>query len=351
MSVRAEIENLHVELGGAEILHGVTLTVEPGEFLTLLGPSGSGKTTTLNAVAGFCTPSAGEIRLGGDVVNHVPPHRRGLGIVFQSYALFPHMTVGDNVRFPLRVRRVPKKDRTDATRRALALVQLGGMEGRTVGSLSGGQQQRVALARALVFEPGLLLLDEPLAALDKQLRDSMQVELKRIQSEIGVTTIAVTHDQTEALTMSDRIAILRAGHLEQIGAPQEVYERPATRFVAEFLGEANLVGVEAADTAGLDRGAGRTGTLVIRPEHCVLGGPGDEGAAGVVHNVSYQGTRHRIVVRVASSGVPPLIVSVPAEEQSPVRAGDNVTVRVVPGRGHVIADGADGGPATVSVAA
>jgi putative spermidine/putrescine transport system ATP-binding protein len=345
MSVRADIDKLTVELGGVDILHGISLGAAPGEFLTLLGPSGSGKTTTLNAIAGFVTAKSGEIRLDDRVVNDLPAHRRGLGIVFQSYALFPHMTVGENVCFGLRVRGVGKGDRTAAMRKALELVHLGGMESRSTRSLSGGQQQRVALARALVFEPGLLLLDEPLAALDKQLRDTMQIELKRIQSEIGVTTVAVTHDQTEALAMSDRIAILRGGHVEQVGAPEEVYTRPATRFVAEFLGEANLLPAAHAMAIGFagrdDERLSGSGTAVVRPEHCTLGGPEESGARGTVDGVSYQGVRNRVVVRVQGL---PLVVSVPTDENLPVRVGDNVTVRAMPGRLHVIAEDAPAAP-------
>jgi putative spermidine/putrescine transport system ATP-binding protein len=338
MSLGVSIEKLTVELGGTEILHGISLDVAPGEFVTLLGPSGSGKTTTLNAVAGFADPASGEIRLGGNVVNHLPPHRRGLGIVFQSYALFPHMTVGENVGFPLRVRGMGKGERSKAIATALELVQLGGLESRPVRSLSGGQQQRVALARALVFQPGLLLLDEPLAALDKQLRDSMQVELKRIQAEIGVTTIAVTHDQTEALTMSDRIAILREGRIEQVGAPREVYDRPTSGFVARFLGEANLIGTDQAAAFGMIERAGASagGTAVVRPEHCSLARPEAGGAPAIVENVSYQGPRQRVVVVL--EGLPPVhfVVSVPADKRIPVGAGDRVALQAESERVHVI---------------
>jgi ABC-type Fe3+/spermidine/putrescine transport system ATPase subunit len=223
--------------GETAAVREVSLAVGAGEFVTLLGPSGSGKTTTLMIVAGFVEPSAGDVRIGGRSVLGLPPHRRNLGVVFQSYALFPHMPVFDNVAFPLRMRRV---DRTETRRRvaaALDMVQLGALAERRIHQLSGGQQQRVALARALVFEPPVLLMDEPLGALDRKLREQMQLEIKRLQRALGLTAIYVTHDQEEALLLSDRVAIMHEGAIHQVGAPAEVYERPATAFVADFVGE------------------------------------------------------------------------------------------------------------------
>ncbi|HZO06627.1 MAG TPA: ABC transporter ATP-binding protein, partial [Solirubrobacterales bacterium] len=202
MSVELSLDDVRVELGGNEILCGVSIDIAPGEFLTLLGPSGSGKTTTLNVIAGLVPNRGGHVRFDGESVDKRPAHDRDIGLVFQSYALFPHMTVGDNVSFPLRTRKVPKPERGPIVERMLELVQLQGMGERKVSTLSGGQQQRIALARALSPSPSVLLLDEPMAALDKQLRETMQIELKRIHEEVGVTTVAVTHDQTEAMTMS-----------------------------------------------------------------------------------------------------------------------------------------------------
>src|ERR1700761_3833407 len=236
MSTELSLEDVRVHLGGKEILCGVSIDIQPGEFLTLLGPSGSGKTTTLNVIAGLIENTGGHVKFDGKPFDKRPAHDRDIGLVFQSYALFPHMTVGDNVSFPLRTRKVPKGERGPIVERMLELVQLPGTAGRKVSSLSGGQQQRIALARALA--------PAPRAALDKQLREVMQIELKRIHEEVGVTTVAVTHDQTEAMTMSDRVAIMRDGHLEQIDTPEGLYRRPATLFAARFLGETNLIPVE-----------------------------------------------------------------------------------------------------------
>jgi putative spermidine/putrescine transport system ATP-binding protein len=261
----------------------VTLDIAAGEFVSFLGPSGSGKTTTLLAVAGFVIPTAGSIMLGGEDITRLPPHRRNIGMVYQNYALFPHMSVAKNVAFPLRMRRVARADIARLVARALALVRLEGLEDRLPNQLSGGQQQRVALARALVFEPPLLLMDEPLGALDKKLRDELQVEIKRIQHTIRSTVIYVTHDQEEAMSMSDRIVVMRGGRVEQVGTPDELYERPRTRFVADFLGCSNFLEttVVAAGDPALLRTAGglaieasgmawaRAGercTVAIRPE-------------------------------------------------------------------------------------
>ena len=222
-------------------VRGIDLEVAAGEFLTLLGPSGSGKTTTLRLVAGLLQPASGTIELAGRDVTMIPPHRRDIGVVFQNYALFPHLTAGQNVAFPLEMRRVSRTDARELVEKAFSLVQLSGYEHRYPRQLSGGQQQRVALARALVFEPRLLLMDEPLGALDKKLRDQLQFEIKRIHQELGVTVLYVTHDQEEALVMSDRIAIFNDGKIAQIGSPQDIYRRPSSLFVADFIGEANVL--------------------------------------------------------------------------------------------------------------
>jgi putative spermidine/putrescine transport system ATP-binding protein len=233
--------------GRVRVVRDLDLEVRRGEFLTLLGPSGSGKTTTLMMLAGFEAVTTGAIEVEGRSVTHLPPHKRDIGMVFQNYALFPHMTVAENVAFPLQVRKVPAAEAKARVERALAMVRLGGFGDRRPAQLSGGQQQRVALARALVFEPRLVLLDEPLGALDRQLREQMQVELKRLHAELGVTMVYVTHDQSEALTMSDRVAVFSEGVVQQVAPAAELYEAPTTAFVAFFVGESNrLEGLVAA---------------------------------------------------------------------------------------------------------
>ena len=224
---------------------GIDLNMPPGEFFTMVGPSGCGKTTTLRMIAGFERPTSGRILLDGEDVAQTPPHRRNVNTVFQSYALFPHLNVADNVAFGLKYKKVTKAERAKAVAEALSLVQLTGFEKRKPGQLSGGQQQRVALARALVLRPRVLLLDEPLGALDARLRKDLQVELKTLQENLGITFVFVTHDQEEALTMSDRVAVMNGGRVEQSGPPQFIYEEPATLFVADFLGVSNLVPAEA----------------------------------------------------------------------------------------------------------
>jgi putative spermidine/putrescine transport system ATP-binding protein len=328
MSTNVRIEALTVHLSGTRILHDVGLEVPAGSFVTLLGPSGSGKTTTLNVLAGFAPASAGRVLLDDQPIDGLLAHRRDIGFVFQSYALFPHLTVEQNVEFALLARKVPRARRRELVAGALELVRLPGLGARPIGSLSGGQQQRIALARALVFGPSLLLLDEPLAALDKQLRETMQVELKRIQRETGTTTIAVTHDQGEALSMSDLVAIMNHGRIEQLGTPEEVYRRPATRFVAEFLGDANLLAVRSGRVELFDlpaRGAPE-GTTVIRPEDLVL----TEHAAAVqatVTSVLYQGSRLRLSATVAGHEHPLLVSAVPGELPETPRPGDRIGLR------------------------
>ena len=230
----------------------VTLRIAAGEMVALLGPSGCGKTTTLRMIAGLVHPSDGQILVGGERITALPVHRRNIGMLFQSYALFPHLSVGQNVAFGLEMRRIPRQEAARRVRTALDLVQLGGFADRMPSALSGGQQQRVALARALVIEPAVLLLDEPLGALDKSLREEMQVELRQLQRRLGITTVIVTHDQEEAMTLADRVVVMRGGRVEQIGTPQEVYHRPVSRFVAGFIGAANFL---------RGRITGRTGDL------------------------------------------------------------------------------------------
>lgn len=223
------------------VVKDLNLTLPKGEFLTMLGPSGSGKTTCLMMLAGFETATHGDIRLDGTSINHIPPHKRGIGMVFQNYALFPHMTIAENLSFPLEVRGLGKSEREQKVMRALDMVEMGAFGGRRPAQLSGGQQQRIALARALVFEPELVLMDEPLGALDKQLREKMQFEITRLAHNLGITTVYVTHDQTEALTMSDRVAVFNDGRIQQLAPPTELYEAPVNSFVAQFIGENNTL--------------------------------------------------------------------------------------------------------------
>jgi putative spermidine/putrescine transport system ATP-binding protein len=282
--------------GKSRAVDGIDLDIAKGEFLTLLGPSGSGKTTTLMMLAGFETPTGGEIRLDGKRIDRMPPHRRGIGVVFQNYALFPHMTVAGNLAFPLEVRGVGRAERDERLRRLLEQVRLQGLEDRFPAQLSGGQQQRVAVARALVFGPQLVLMDEPLGALDKQLRESLQYEIKEVHRTFGVTIVYVTHDQSEALTMSDRIALFRAGGLEQVADPRTVYEEPATAFAARFIGETNILDGSVVERRGadvlVDVGAtrpilarignleGRKGertSVCVRPEHLQFAAAASDG--------------------------------------------------------------------------
>lgn len=241
-------EGLTRRFGDAVALDGVDLAVAQGEMLTILGPSGSGKTTLLKIIAGFETPDEGDVYLSGRNVTFLAPAQRDIGMVFQNYALFPHMTVAENVAFPLQMRKVPKQERKERVAEALRLVDLGDFGERLPRQLSGGQQQRVALARAVVFRPRLLLLDEPFGALDRKLREQMQLEVRRLQRKLGLTAVFVTHDQEEALLISDRIAIVQRGRIAQIGTPQEIYRQPSNRFVAEFMGESNMLhGTPAGD--------------------------------------------------------------------------------------------------------
>src|SRR5688572_7582017 len=280
--------------GEVAAVDGVDLDIARGEFFTLLGPSGSGKTTTLRLIAGFEIPDEGEVRLKGEDVAKRPPAQRDVNTVFQDYALFPHMTVMQNVEYGLRVKKVAKPERRSRAEEALAMVQLGDYGLRKPGQLSGGQRQRVALARAIVNRPQVLLLDEPLGALDLKLRQGMQIELKRIQQEVGITFVYVTHDQEEALTMSDRLAVFNAGRIEQVGAPAEVYERPASEFIAGFVGVSNL----------LERGGRR---FTVRPEKIRMLGDGEhpEGAhveEGRIRDVVYVGAITRYHVELDAGG-------------------------------------------------
>jgi putative spermidine/putrescine transport system ATP-binding protein len=285
------LEGVRKSYGSVLAVAGVDLVVDEGEFFTLLGPSGSGKTTLLRLIAGFERPDGGRIQLAGRDVTNVPPHLRDTNTVFQDYALFPHMSVADNIGYGLRVKGVSRQARAKRVERALAMVRLVGLGHRRPNQLSGGQRQRVALARAVVNEPEVLLLDEPLGALDLKLRQEMQIELKQIQKEVGITVVYVTHDQEEALTMSDRLAVMANGEIEQIGSPVEVYERPATEFVAGFIGISNVL---------LRDGV----RFVVRPEKIRMLAEGEQPAAGMtvesgqVEEVIYVGMSTRYVVRL-----------------------------------------------------
>jgi putative spermidine/putrescine transport system ATP-binding protein len=317
-------------LGGQAAVRDLSLDIERGEFLTLLGPSGAGKTTTLNLLAGFAAPDAGEILLEGRPVTRTPAHRRGIGVVFQSYALFPHLSVAENVGFPLAVRGVKRAERAGRVAETLAMVRLAEFGARRPGDLSGGQQQRVALARALVFRPSLLLLDEPLAALDPGLRQDLQEELRRLHRALGITILHVTHDQAEALALSDRIAVMHEGALRQVGPPEALYEDPADAFVAGFIGENNrLAGatlaieedfalvrldagptIEARAAAGLE--AGVRCVVCIRPERIALAAAeaaemGEAAIDAVVQEAVYLGDHLRLRLALAGGSATLLV--------------------------------------------
>ena len=276
-----QVQSLSKHFGEFRAVENISFDIRAGEFLTLLGPSGSGKTTLLLMIAGFSRPTEGSIRIADQEIVHLPPHKRNIGMVFQNYALFPHMSVGENIAYPLRLRKVAKAEIGERVARVLDLVQLGGYADRRIGQLSGGQRQRIALARAIVFEPRILLMDEPLSALDKQLRETMQIEIRKLHDRLGMTTISVTHDQREALTMSDRIAVFSKGRLAQIATPSDLYEEPENRFIAEFIGESSflplrasangwLYGDQAIRFAGEAPGHADKMLLLLRPERLRL---------------------------------------------------------------------------------
>ena len=327
------------------VVRQLDLDIRRGEFLTLLGPSGSGKTTTLMMLAGFESPTAGEILLDGRPITRTPPHKRDFGMVFQNYALFPHMTVGRNVAYPLTVRRMPAADRDRQVARALAMVRLEGMAERFPSQLSGGQQQRVALARALVFEPQLVLMDEPLGALDKQLREHMQIELKELHRQLGVTFVFVTHDQGEALTMSDRVAVFNNGVIQQIDAADRMYETPANRFVAGFIGDGTMLAGTLAESgggrcvvaladgrrlSGIDvNGAAIGATVVagIRPERLVVHAAAPSAPGNVlqaqVRSIVYFGDHLRLMCHVGD-GQEPAVAKLALSATAIPRPGDDV---------------------------
>ncbi|AWN53342.1 ABC transporter ATP-binding protein [Methylobacterium sp. 17Sr1-1] len=324
-SIGVSIRNATRRYGAFTALDDVSLDVAPGEFLSLLGPSGSGKTTLLGILGGFTVPSSGSVHFGETDVTFVPPHKRGIGVVFQNYALFPHLSVAENIAFPLRARSEPKATWGRRVAEALAMVELTGYEDRAISQLSGGQRQRVALARAIVFRPRLILMDEPLSALDKQLRESMQIELRRLHRQLEATIIYVTHDQREALTMSDRIAILRGGRLAQVDTPERLHDRPASAFVASFIGESTLVPVTRSGPDGvvlgtailrsarpLPEGAGLL--LALQTEKLLVAGEtvpdGYNRLTGRVTDIVYQG--ESLKVFLALDGGPEISLRQPA---------------------------------------
>ncbi len=328
-----ELRRIVKDYGAVRAVDGISLSLRQGEFLSLLGPSGCGKTTVMNMIAGFFPPSSGAIMIDGRDITLLKPHRRNLGMVFQNYALFPHMSVAQNVAFGLEERRVARPEIGTRVADALAMVKLSGYGERRITQLSGGQQQRVALARALVIKPQVLLLDEPLSALDKSLRSQMQIEIKQIQKQAGVAAIFVTHDQGEALSLSDRIAVMNAGRIEQIGSPEEIYARPATSFVTSFVGDVNRIpvrvmanGAGEAVLAGPGETRWRIGrdrlpvsanhdlTVFVRPEDVAVldGEPREASLTGSVAAHSYQGSFTHLVVHVPE--IEPILVKVPGAQ-------------------------------------
>lgn len=345
-SVGVRIVGARKTYGTTVAVHDIDLDIAPGEFVSLLGPSGSGKTTLLGMLGGFVMPSAGSIHIGRRDMTFVPPHKRDIGVVFQSYALFPHMTVGENVAFPLRARRVPRKAQAGRVTDALAMVDLTGYADRRVSQLSGGQRQRVALARAIVFEPALILMDEPLSALDKQLREVMQMELRELHKKLGATIVYVTHDQREALTMSDRIVVLRDGRIAQIGTPQGLHDSPVDSFVAEFVGESKLLPVRPTGAQQVSYGQTTLETrdpvpeadslmLVVQTAKLILDTgdlpPAFNRIRGRVIEVVYQGESLRVLIALADDTI--LRLNHPthaaARRQAPA-IGDEITVAIHP---------------------
>ncbi|RWE19297.1 MAG: ABC transporter ATP-binding protein [Mesorhizobium sp.] len=356
------VRRLVKRYGSVTAVENVSVDVKPGEFLSLLGPSGSGKTTLLMMIAGFELPTEGFIEVGPMEVTHVAPNRRNVGMVFQKYALFPHMTVNDNVAFPLRMRKVERAQMQRRVREALTMVQLEDYGSRMPSQLSGGQQQRVALARALVFEPPVLLMDEPLGALDKKLREQLQIEIKTLQQRLGVTVIYVTHDQEEALTMSDRIAVMDKGRIAQIGSPTSLYSEPASPFVADFIGKMNFLSVEylgsektghqirVAGTSQLsvtrplnghafELSPGMSLRAAIRPENISLTSRGTGGAnavPGTVDTSIYLGTHQILLVNIdGRSGAPLHIHASAGRDLSTFTRGDAVDVLFQAGAIHL----------------
>ena len=304
-----KLQNIHIEFDDETIIEDLNLNIKDKEFVTLLGPSGCGKTTTLRTIAGFVTPDRGDIIFDGVKINNLPPHKRQVNTVFQKYALFTHLNVYDNIAFGLRINKTPKDEIDRKIHEILEIVNLKGYHKRSVNSLSGGQQQRVAIARALVNSPRVLLLDEPLGALDLKLRKDMQIELKRIQKQTGITFVYVTHDQEEALTMSDTVVVMKDGFIQQIGKPKDIYDEPANAFVADFIGESNilngimirdfLVRFDDAEFVCVDKGFGENVPVdvVVRPEDIAVCDPGEGAVKAVVKIVTFKGVHYEMIAQ------------------------------------------------------
>jgi putative spermidine/putrescine transport system ATP-binding protein len=342
-------EGIAKTYGATAALLPTDLRVCSGEFLTVLGPSGSGKTTLLHVICGLVAPTAGRLLIDGRDHTHTPAHQRDVGVVFQSYALFPHLTVEENVAFPLQMRKLPARELRQKVAAALDMVGLAALGGRFPGQLSGGQQQRVALARCFVYQPALILMDEPLGALDRKLRESMQIEIKRLHRDTGATIIFVTHDQEEALALSDRVCLMNNGRIEQLGSPQDIYEEPATLFAADFIGISNVLRGRigpggrlltadgavplAGDALPAAAEPGQEGAVVIRPEHIEIVAPDAAHVAGRVIESVYAGSETRLIVALSSGAR--LTVRRRAGE-SPVGIGDAVAIRWAPGKARFL---------------
>ena len=336
-----ELKNISVAFDGQQIIENMNLYIRDKEFITFLGPSGCGKTTTLRMIAGFQEPDSGEVIFDGKIINGVPPHKRQLNTIFQRYALFPHLNVYENIAFGLRLKKTPEKEIKEAVTEMLELINLKGFERRNISSLSGGQQQRVAIARALVVKPRVLLLDEPLGALDLKLRKDMQVELKNIQQSLGITFIYVTHDQEEALSMSDTIVVMDSGVIQQIGTPTDIYNEPKNAFVADFIGESNIIeGVMRADfwveMAGhkfkcLDKGFGvdEKVDVVVRPEDVDVVPIESSMISGVVTSITFKGVYYEIIVEI--KGFKWMIQSTDYQE-----VGSTIGINVEPDAIHIM---------------
>ncbi len=336
-----ELKNISVAFDGQQIIENMNLYIRDKEFITFLGPSGCGKTTTLRMIAGFQEPDSGEVIFDGKIINGVPPHKRQLNTIFQRYALFPHLNVYENIAFGLRLKKTPEKEIKKAVTEMLELINLKGFERRNISSLSGGQQQRVAIARALVVKPRVLLLDEPLGALDLMLRKDMQVELKNIQQRLGITFIYVTHDQEEALSMSDTIVVMDSGVIQQIGTPTDIYNEPKNAFVADFIGESNIIeGVMRADfwveMAGhkfkcLDKGFGvdEKVDVVVRPEDVDVVPVESSMISGVVTSITFKGVYYEIIVEI--KGFKWMIQSTDYQE-----VGSTIGINVEPDAIHIM---------------
>jgi len=352
-----QIQGIRKEYGTVVAVQNVNLDVEKGEFLTFLGPSGSGKSTTLYILAGFDNPTAGDIRLNGATLLSTPSHQRNIGMVFQRYTLFPHLSVGENIAFPLKVRRKPKAEVDARVKEMLRLVRLEGYEDRKPANMSGGQQQRVALARALAYDPPVLLMDEPLSALDKKLREEIQYEIRRIHQQTGVTILYVTHDQEEALRLSDRIAVFSKGVIDQIGTGPELYANPATRFVAEFIGDSNFLPCEilssatgrasisicdtmtVSDVPMHGSATGSKASVMLRPERLFLSKTSpDKGVPATVSDITFLGNNIHVVTRTGRGDELSVRLPFGHEAIAGLSRGDAVWLRFDAEAAHVFGD-------------